>query len=563
MSGASERAAVGQTSLITEQIDRTMILWCPDWPVGAARRWAAEHASENSAGAADADTSGRTAIGSGTTTPLHDGPLALIEHGEVFACDAAARAAGVRRGLRVREAQARCTELQVIAYDPVVDARAFEPVVAEIEQIMPGVQLLRPGICAIRSRGPSRYYGGEEQAADVLLERVSSLGIVGARVGIADGPFAAEYAARMTGTAPIGIVQPEASPAFLAPLPLDVLGQPELVSLLRRLGIRTLGAFAALPAAEVRDRFGSEGAFAHRLAAGTDTRRVVPGKAPKELSVSVAFEPALDRIDQIAFGFRQSADRFIEQIRSTGHVSTAITVTLQTQEGEHSTRTWLHPRWFTAADVLDRVRWQLQGSSTTGEGLGSPLAFVAIVPETLDAAGDHEEGLWGGGPDERIHHGLSRVQSMLGHTGVLTAIRSGGRMLADRRLLIPWGGLPPGGEAAVASARGRPWPGAIPGVNPATIFDPFAPATVTDDAGVTVDIDDRGTLTGPPANLRTEGSSQPRRIVAWAGPWTIDERWWDARQHRRLHRFQVVDEAGSASLLVLHDQHWFVEASYD
>ncbi|MGG7463649.1 DNA polymerase Y family protein [Plantibacter sp. YIM 135347] len=522
---------------LTEQIDRTLILWCPDWPIGAARR----------------------------SADLEDGPLALVDRGEVFACDDQARAAGVRRGLRVREAQARCTDLQVVPYDPVVDARAFEPVIAAIEEIMPGVQLLRPGICAIRSRGPSRYYGGEEQAAGVLLDCVASLGITGARVGIADGPFAAEHAARASGDAAIRIVESQGSPAFLAPLPLTVLGQPELVALLSRLGIRTLGQFAMLPEADVRDRFGAEGSFAHRLAAGADTRRVVPGKAPQELEVSVAFEPPLDRIDQIAFGFRQSADRFIEQIMQAGLVSTAITVTLQMEEGQHSTRTWMHPRWFTASDVLDRVRWQLQGSNTSGDGLGSPLVLVAVVPETLDSAGDHEEGLWGGGPDERIHHGLSRVQSMLGHTGVLTAVRAGGRLLTDRRILVPWGGLPPGGEAAVAAKREQPWPGAIPGANPATVFDPFAPAIVVDAHGDPVDIDDdRNLLSAVPVGFST--TPDERRtdaIAAWAGPWTVDERWWDARHHRRLHRFQLIDQHGQAWLLVLEDHQWHAEARYD
>jgi len=50
-----------------------------------------------------------------------------------------------------------------------------------------------------------------------------------------------------------------------APLSVDVLEQPELTDLLRRLGLRSLGAFAQLSGTEVLSRFGPGGAFAHRL----------------------------------------------------------------------------------------------------------------------------------------------------------------------------------------------------------------------------------------------------------------------------------------------------------
>ena len=38
-------------------------------------------------------------------------PLAVVDHGEVFACSATARVEGVRRGMRRRDASARCPEL--------------------------------------------------------------------------------------------------------------------------------------------------------------------------------------------------------------------------------------------------------------------------------------------------------------------------------------------------------------------------------------------------------------------------------------------------------------------
>jgi protein ImuB len=69
----------------------------------------------------------RTAAG----VPPHQ-PAAVFVAGRVLACSAVARTQGVRRGLRRREAQARCPSWPSLAPDPDRDARAFEPVVVAV-----------------------------------------------------------------------------------------------------------------------------------------------------------------------------------------------------------------------------------------------------------------------------------------------------------------------------------------------------------------------------------------------------------------------------------------------
>ncbi|MCU1584400.1 MAG: polymerase [Microbacteriaceae bacterium] len=530
--------------------ERTIVLWCPDWPITAALR----SLSASGTGLRASFPASRSAIARAVGP---DSPLALIDAGLVFACSASARRDGVKRGLRVREAQARCPDLAVLDYDSAVDIRLFEPVLEAIEQTMPGVQVLRPGTCAVRARGPARYYGGEEEAALWLLDALDALGIHGARVGIADGPFTAEHAARSPQRQRIRIVPEGGSAVFLSEMPVGLLGEPSLATLLRRLGIRTLGEFARLDAADVEARFGESGARVHALANGLDSRSVVPRVVPEELDSSAGFEPPLDRIDQVAFGCRALADRFIEQLIRAKLVCTSIRIEVESESGEFSERSWLHPRSFTAADVVDRVRWQLQGSGSIDSGVSSRITSVRVVPESVDAIGNHEEGLWGTGLDERVHHGLSRVQSMLGHGAVVTAVVGGGRTLGDRRNLVAWGDRP-----AVTKSTAEPWPGQLPTPSPGTVFEVAQPAMVIDAAGVAVDIDDRGTLSGLPAQFSPDGRTL-RSVSAWAGPWTIDERWWDADTSRRASRFQLVDETGAAWLLVLENHEWGTEARYD
>jgi protein ImuB len=527
-------------------LTRTMVIWVPDWPVVAS------------------------AVATGRSV---EEPIAVLEKGKVLATSAAARAEGVRRGQRARDAQSRCPELVVLKYDPVTDARAFDPVIACLEAITPGVQVIRPGMCALKARGPARFYGGEAAAAEKLLDRLETFDVQGSRIGIADGPFAAEQAARASSALTrVCVVPPGESPEFLAPLPVDVLERPELTDLLRRLGLRSLGAFAKLSGTEVLTRFGPEGAFAHRLALGSDDRAVVGREIPPELIRTLDFEPAVDRVDQVAFAVRAVADELIARLTEFGLVCTTLRVEVGTESGRVHEREWLHPRWFTAADVVDRVRWQLQGSGTATSELTSPVVRLRLIPDQADPVGAHADGLWGGGPDERIHRALSRVQSMLGHGAVVSVVIGGGRGFAERQTLVPWGDPP-----VPARPPDQPWPGAITGADqhrwptlaPTTIFPEPLVAEVYAEDGTQVSVSARGELSGTPTAFRlapapqVADSNKLHPITAWAGPWLTDERWWDPSTETRQARFQFHTADTRAWLFTLHRTTWQAQATYD
>jgi protein ImuB len=534
---------------------RSLVLWFPDWPVTALLRDASRSEQLDPAV-----------------------PIAVLAAGAVVACSASARADGVRRGQRRRDAQARCPQLTVIAADPVRDHRVFAPVVASIEEHAPGVQIVRPGLCALRARGPARYYGGETEAAHVLLDALRALGLEGARAGIADGPFTAEQAARVGSTAaePVFLVPTGGAQGFLAPLPITALDDAstsagegaEITGLLARLGVQTLGAFAAMESDRVRERFGERGIRLHALSSGRDSRAVEPRVPPPELHREVGFEPPLEIAEQVAFGMRMAADAFIAGLGALDLVCTELRVELTGDRGERSERVWLHPGSFDAASVVDRVRWQL------GEAVGEPggggqekallrsgVAKVRIEPAAVDDARHHAPAIFGSGTDEKVHHALSRVQAMLGHRGVVTPAIGGGRWLTERQVLVPWGDRAVRGADVLAKERARPWPGSLPDPLPGTVFPEPVPVEVTAAGGGGVGIDERGRVTAAPAMLGESG--RRRGIEAWAGPWPVIERGWDAARARRAHRFQVVDAEHTAWLLVCEDDRWVAEARYD
>jgi protein ImuB len=506
--------------------DRCLALWFPGWPVTA---WAlAEGGDENL-------------------------PVAVVAAHRVVACSPAALLEGVQPGQRRRESQSRCPQLVVLAVDETRDAREFEPVVACVEQLSPGVQMISPGLCVVRAQGLATYVGTESLAAETLLEAVvADLGIDSGRVGVADGVFAAIQASRQADS--VRVVEPGESARFLAPLPVHRLGDPGLSELLPRLGVHTLGDFAALEAERVRERFGVQGVRLHALARGLDPRQVAPRQPPPELIAKIEFDVPLTLVDQVAFASRAGVAKFIDDVAAAGLVCTEVRLEFCGEQDEFFARTWLTPATFDAAAVTDRIRWQLQAAA--GKEIFSGIVSVQLEPVAVDAVANHAPGLFGLGPDERVHHAMSRVQAMLGHFGVLTPRIGGGRWLAERQVLVPWGDRP-----AETAPPDRPWPGRIPDPLPATVFPAPIPVLLDAASGAPVTVDERGQLAGVPTTFNA-GASR-RRVVGWAGPWPVAERAWDAQRQRQANRFQVVDETGTAWLLLCDAQGWWAEARYD
>jgi protein ImuB len=527
---------------------RTLVVWCPDWPVVAA-------------GAAP------------------DEPVAVVFANRVVACSAAARAEGVRRGLRRREAQGRCPGLTLVAADPDRDARAFEPVAAAVAALSPRLEVLRPGTLALPTRGPSRYFGGDE----ALASRAAALGTEAldgrgaARAGVADGPFAALLAARAGGGVTT-VVPPGGSATFLAPQPVGTLelaldaeggtAGRDLAELLARLGVRTLGAVAALPAGAVLGRFGALGARAARLAQGEDERPPDLRRPEPDLVVAIELDPPAERVETAAFAARTLAAELAERLGRRGLACTAVAVEAETEHGEALSRRWRSEGGLSPAALADRVRWQLDGwlHGSAAARPTSGISLLRLVPDAVLPDEGRQLGFWGGATaaDERAARGVARLQGLLGPDAVTVPQRSGGRGPGERGRRVP-AHVVRLGAPAVAPSRvpaAGPWPGALPAPSPAVTAERPLPATVLDAAGRQVGVTGRGLVTAEPEQVAV-GGRPPTPVVAWAGPWPVDERWWDPDTARRRARLQVVLPGGEAHLLGLEGGRWELEGTYD
>jgi len=535
---------------------RTLCVWCPDWPVVTARRAHPE---------------------------LVEVPVAVVDRvdGRVVVCAASreARDETVVPGLRRREAEARCPGLVVVDADPAADMRAFEAVARAIEAITPRVVLERPGVCTFPTRGPSRYFGGDAALAALVLRTVRDAGIVDARVGIADGSFAARLAARAADPDDARVVEPVSTPEFLAPWPVRALvpadAEPDgdvvaLADLLVRLGVKTLGAFAALPEPAVLARFGTNGARLHRLASGIDEHPTPPVPPPPDLVESAELDPPATRVDEAAFAAKTLADRLLGRLAALGLSCSQVVVEAETEHGERLARCWRHEGALTPAALVDRVRWQLEGWLTATECdpedafTTAGLTLVRLVPEEVAPADGRQLGFWGGdaAAHDRADRVLARLQGLLGHDAVVTAVPNGGRTPAERVRWIPWGDA----RDHPADTAAYEWPGAVPGPSPARVYAPPLAAELLDGHGVAVGVSGRGEATAAPARLvcaaLPDGGGPVR---SWAGPWLHDVRWWDrvTRRRRALWHVVVGTDTETACLVGLESGRATVEAIYD
>lgn len=513
---------------------RVAALWFPDWPVQAAYL---DHKD---------------------TAELPD-TLAIARRHRVHVCSPAARRAGVRRDMRVRQAQAVCPGLVVLAEDPDRDGRMFGSIAAGLDDVASSIEVLRPGLVVVDAGSAGRFHGSEARAVEMLIDAAARRG-VDAQVGVADEIATALLAARVGGGQ---VVPAGGSRAFLAGQPVELLGAEvslhcgqALVQSLGELGVRTLGELAALPATAVSTRFGGAGERCHRIARAAADRRVAPELPAADLSVAVTPEDPIDRVDAAAFAARQLAAVLHERLRTAGLVCLRLRVLAELADGTRLERIWRTREALTESATADRVRWQLDGWLTTG-GAG---AISSLILEPLESAAPDVVGtLWGESRDVTLVRRVAgRVQSTLGIDKVLTPRLVGGRGVAERIAFVPYG------EEGDVEKQGS-WPGRIPGPLPAHLTHPATQVRLLSRAARDVTVTAEALLSDVPYALGW--GSRRYLVAAWAGPWPVDTGWWGP-EPQKVARLQVVGQAGNERhprawlLLWLSGGGWRIEAGY-
>ena len=453
--------------------------------------------------------------------------------------------AGVVLGMPRREAEVLAPFATVMVRDVGDETRRFEPIVTAIEDLVPRVEVVSPGLVFVPAVGAARFYGGEQPLAERITKELDSLS--GARrwgqalVGVADGPFAARWAAAMAEVGEPNVVTDTLS--FLSGLDLGTLresmGGEEMIDTFRWLGIATLGDLAGLPRQTLASRFGDPGVRAHRLASGED-RLVDPRDIPPELGVKMEFEDPLETLDAVAFAGRNLSERMLKGLRSLGVAPHTVTITAQALHGPSRERVWRSADPFTERALTDRVWWQLQAWVETA-GVPGGIIGLAIEPDDLSGEGRQLGLLSDESSMIETERALARAQALLGPEGVVQGKAQGGRMPGERVSWSRWGEP----ENELERDPAAPWPGATPPPSPALVSPKLEPIEVEWDEGT-------------PARVRMGTRWEP--VLTWSGPWRLSSRWWVGEGD--ADRYQLVTSLG-AFLCVVAEGRTFLAAVYD
>ncbi|MEY2740195.1 MAG: hypothetical protein RL283_297 [Actinomycetota bacterium] len=451
----------------------------------------------------------------------------------------------------------------------VVEASAvrWAEALAAIGEWVPLLEPAAEGRCVFAARGPARVMGGEAEMARRLAALVAARALPGAAarvgVGIADSRVAALAAARESGEAGVPVVVPPGgTPAWLAPRSVRLLAHcadvdPEVVGLLERLGLARLGDLAALEESLVAGRFGVLGLEMHRLARGDDRHPAVVVPPPPIESRREAFDGPIPEAALVEAAAARLAEPFLAHFASRGALVTHVVVRCEHESpagGGVLARLWYLPEGCTAAALVERVHWMLR------DWRGGGVTALELRAEGARAATGRQLGLWGGlGPgDDAALRAIDRLRATLGDGALRVAAPSGGRDPGEAYALVPLGAR---GDAPAASP---PWRGAIPRPSPALVAAPGAAIDVRDAAGASVRVSARHEPSADPARVRI--GARDYDVVGWAGPWPVEERWWDPVRRRRRARMQVVvrgdGDAHVAMLVALEDGAWRVAALY-
>ena len=533
-------------------------------------------------------------------------PCAVIHAQRVISRTPAAVRYGVQVGMRRRHAQALCPDIEIVAHQPSRDRTAFDAVVRLVNELVPLIEVSEPGLIVFAARGPSRYMGGDGPMASKIVEALktsvadSRLAALLVGVGVADSRLAAQIASHASAMASSSanlfvpyVVEPDKTNEWLAPQSVRVLGEfasinRETISLLERLGLNTLRDVCALSESVLAGRFGELGVELHRLSRGDEQYplAVVP-HPPEHLCIEKFDEPVSDQ-QIIINSVQRMAVAFTEYYSVHGSVCVRIVISFESEAGKRSERLWYRPQGLTTSAIIENAKWQLEAwlaSQLAGDISGDPeshalenyalenygLVRVQLIADEVRTDTAQQLRLWGGSTqtDETATQAIGRLSELLGSSAVQVAKWQGGRDVLDSYELVSATHAQTIGSASShEQISAQKWRGALPNPSPSVVYSEPIQVQINDQFGKLLSVSARHELSASPVVVIIGATHY--KVNSWAGPWPVEERWWDSARSRRLVRLQLVCEKITADsvpqilamLAILEHGEWTVAAIY-
>ena len=339
-------------------------------------------------------------------------PVALVgpdDTRRVWQLSPLARRAGVKPGMTVSQAIGLCPALKLCEPDPVHYDAQFSRLLAALGQVSPVIEPAELGRAYVGTDGLGRLFGSPQQIVEEIQMRSAECGMrnfsegsfaspnshlhsalriphSALRVGWGKGKFVSWVAASRAKPGGAVIVRSGEEGKFLSAQPLAALPlDTDTHRRLRQLGIRTLGALAALPEEAVVSQFGRAGRRLWLLAAGRIAERVVGRVAPEPIVAALAFFSAVGERELLVHALDRLIERALRDPRRSGW---RVQVVRARAELEHGAS------WLVEATLKDPsadreriaapLKTQLERSPPAGAVERLVVEFTAFVPGTAE-----------------------------------------------------------------------------------------------------------------------------------------------------------------------------------
>lgn len=346
---------------------------------------------------------------------LYGGPVVVGDWSQdehVVAASEEALPFGVLPGMPLRQAEHLCPQATFISPDPVAAAHLCEVIASALYDLAPVVEVRVEGVAWLDVSGVPKTAESIRETHHRLRAAIGRE----PRLGLAPGPFTAHLAAARA--RPGRLIRIEDARAFLAPLsshelPLD----EEQLERLDLLGLRTLGAVAALGQRELESQLGRAGRHAVLLARGLEPDQLTGWRPPLFTSAHRQFEPPVEDREALLFVARALCSDLADELGLRGAGAKHVRVRLvfeSPQPAEERDSLVRHPLSSTV-ELFGLIgawikEWQPR----------APITELWIELPILEGTGRRQLRLWAGGDgnSDEVMAALERLQERYGDEAV-------------------------------------------------------------------------------------------------------------------------------------------------
>jgi protein ImuB len=448
-------------------------------------------------------------------------PSCVIERNE------SARLQTVEPGMTPTQALARCADLRLLSPNAGHERSAQEAMLQAAETLSPFLESTASGVVTIELP-QERLFGEDELAARVVVPLRSFH--LRTQVGVAATPDLALLAARFA--LPVKIVVD--APGFLKPLPLAAL-EPgaELAAVLEAWGVRTIGQFLALPAAETGERLGPEAVALGERAAGGRSRPLRLVRPPEFFTETSDLEHPVEMLEPLLFLLRRFLEQIAARLARAYLVAGKLRLVLRFERDEPHRRVFTLPQPTQDVDLLFRLlHTHLENFTSPSAVIGLELAAQPVRPQTRQI-GLFDRGLR---DPHQFAETLARLQALLGLGEVGTPALASSHH-PDAFTMRPYDpDSTPSPEDTREILLGAPWLRFRPPVPARVVLDKTRPTFLY--------------------------SSRSTGLIHEAcGPWLLAGDWWQAERSWSREEWDIATADGCYRL-VQADSRWFLDGMY-